>query len=223
MTALPRLLLLTDRSQLHLGRSLRRTLLECVDAGATHVVLRELDEPDSAREALAVALVDAGATVIAAHRPLPGAVGLHLPASGCNAASGHLLPPSGAAEDGLTRRYKLIGRSCHDPAEVRAAAAGGAAYVTLSPFAPSASKPGYGPPLAVGALAEAAATGIPVFALGGITPDNAAEAVRAGANGVAVMGEVMRAADPASVVVALLAGLAAEPAATEAVRQEPVR
>lgn len=208
MTALPRLLLLSDRSQLHLGRSLRRTLLECIDAGATHIVLRELDEPDSAREALAAALVEAGATVVAAHRPLPSAVGLHLPAAGCNAASGALVPPSDAAEAGVTGRYNFVGRSCHSVDEVRAAAASEAAYVTLSPFAVTTSKPGYGPPLPLHAYADAAATGVPVFALGGVTPDNAADAVRVGAHGVAVMGEVMRAADPAAVVRALLEAIA---------------
>jgi thiamine-phosphate pyrophosphorylase len=185
----PRLLLLTDRSQLHLGRSLRRTLLECVDAGATHVVLRELDEDPAAREALATALVSAGATVIAAHTPLPAAVGLHLPA-GAPWVSG-----------------PLVGRSCHSAAEVRAAAAEGAAYVTLSPFAPTASKPGYGPSLTPAEYAEAASAGIPVYALCGITSDNAAAAIAAGAHGVAVMGEVMRAEDPAAVVRALLAAL----------------
>ena len=43
MTALPRLLVLTDRSQLPLGRSLVATMAACAEAGLTHVVLRELD------------------------------------------------------------------------------------------------------------------------------------------------------------------------------------
>lgn len=201
MTELPRLLLLTDRSQLHLGRSLRRTLVECVDAGATHIVLRELDEPDSAREALAAALVDAGATVIAAHRPLPSAAGLHLP-------SAQPLPAECA---GLAPRVRsagdFVGQSCHSVDDVRAAAAAGAVYVTLSPFGPTASKPGHGPALSPGAYAAAAAAGTPVFALGGITPANVASARRAGAYGVAVMGDVMRAADPAAVVGGLLDAL----------------
>jgi thiamine-phosphate pyrophosphorylase len=45
---------------------------------------------------------------------------------------------------------------------------------------------------------------IPVYALGGIAPGNAAAARAAGAYGVAVMGAVMRAPDPAGVVAALL-------------------
>jgi thiamine-phosphate pyrophosphorylase len=189
----PRLLLLTDRSQLHLGRSLRRTLLECVEAGATHIVLRELDEEPAAREALAAALVAAGATVIAARTVLPSASGVHL-------AAGTPAPAPGT----------MFGRSCHSAAEVRAAAAEGAAYVTLSPFALTASKPGYGPALAPEEYAASAGAAIPVYALGGITPDNAADAIGAGARGVAVMGEVMRSDDPAAVVRALRAAVPAE-------------
>ena len=48
---------------------------------------------------------------------------------------------------------------------------------------------------------------IPVYALGGIEPDSAATAVGTGAYGVAVMGAVMRAADPAAVVRDLLGAL----------------
>ena len=76
----PRLLLLTDRSQLHLGRGLVRTVAECVDAGLTHVVVRELDETPEQRAALAEALAATGARVIAAREPLPHCVGVHLAA-----------------------------------------------------------------------------------------------------------------------------------------------
>lgn len=95
----------------------------------------------------------------------------------------------------------LVGRSCHDAEGVRRAVAEGLDYVTLSPFAATRSKPGYGP-----ALPEAAYVrhGLPVLALGGITVANATRAIDAGAHGVAVMGEVMRSADPAATVVRLL-------------------
>jgi len=186
---LPRLLLLTDRSQLHLSRALLPTLAECQQAGLTHVVLRELDEPSAQRAALAASLADLGLTVIAARTPLPGTAGLHLPAQGP-------VPPHPG----------LLGRSCHTRAEVATATEQGAAYATLSPYAVTDSKPGYGPPLPAGAFAGHR---LPVYALGGITPTNAAEAVAAGAHGVAVMGTVMRAADPAAVVADLLAVLGA--------------
>jgi thiamine-phosphate pyrophosphorylase len=88
---------------------------------------------------------------------------------------------------------------------VAVAAAEGAAYATLSPYAATPSKPGYGPPLPTTAFAGHP---IPVFALGGITPANVAEARAAGAYGVAVMGAVMRADEPAAVVRSLLEALA---------------
>lgn len=191
---LPRLLILTDRSQLHLGRSLVRTVAECVAVGATHVVVRELDEPEPARAALATALVDVGATVIAAHRPLPGAVGLHLPAG----KQAELTPFTSLAC--RQARAGSWGRSCHSAGEVEVAAADGAAWVFLSPYADGGSKPGRLP------LPATAFAGhpIPVFALGGITPGNAAQARAAGAYGVAVMGAVMAAAAPAAVARQLL-------------------
>jgi thiamine-phosphate pyrophosphorylase len=181
---LPRLLVPTDRSQLPLGRSLVRTVAECVEAGLTHVILRELDLPDGQRAALAAALGEVGATVIAAHRQLPGTVGTHLPAS--------------SAEDGL-------GRSCHTREDVAAAAAQGFTYATLGPVGPSRSKPGYGPPLP---RAELGGHSIPVYALGGVTAASARDLLDAGAYGVAVMGAVMRASSPKAVVRDLLAAIA---------------
>ena len=189
MTALPRLLVLTDRSQLPLGRSLCATMAACAEAGLTHVVLRELDEPLDHRAKLAELLAGLGLNVIAAHTPLPAAVGLHLPASAsCNTSSA-----------GLPR-----GRSCHSPTEVARAAEEGFDFAMLSPYALTESKPGYGPPLGPGAFGDLP---LPTYALGGITPDNAAEAVAAGAHGVAVMGAVMRAEEPAEVVRDLLAAI----------------
>ena len=98
----------------------------------------------------------------------------------------------------------MIGRSCHRAAELRDAATEGCTYATLSPIFPSASKPGYGPGLGPAALQDAA---LPVLALGGVTASNAGDCLAAGAAGVAVMGEIMRAEDPAQVVAALLDAL----------------
>ena len=79
--------------------------------------------------------------------------------------------------------------------------------MTLSPIHQRASKPGYGPPLGTDAITRAARIGVPVLALGGITAENAGAAMAAGAAGVAVMGDVMRAEKPADVVRAMLAGV----------------
>jgi thiamine-phosphate pyrophosphorylase len=50
---------------------------------------------------------------------------------------------------------------------------------------------------------------VPVLAIGGITAPRVSEVVAAGAAGVAVMGGIMRAADPGREVSALIAALAA--------------
>lgn len=181
----PRLLLLTDRAQLPQGRRLSETVEACVAAGLTHAVVRELDLDPSARRRLVEDLASLdGLTVLSARAFVPGAAGVHL-------AAGQDAPRAGPH-----------GRSCHDLDEVARAAGEGAMYVTLSPFAPTASKPGYGPPVPPGDYAVD--SGVPVLALGGIDPANAAAARAAGAHGVAVMGAVMRAPDPAAVVHGLL-------------------
>jgi thiamine-phosphate pyrophosphorylase len=183
--SVPRLLLLTDRSQLPPGGDLAEVVRACVGAGLSHVVVRERDlEPDARERLLAgLASID-GLTVISSRLPAAAAHGLHL----------------AAAQEPPTTGW--FGRSCHDAEDVRRAAAEGATYVTLSPFAATASKPGYGPPVPRQHYADD--HGVPVLALGGVDPRNARAALAAGAHGVAVMGCVMRAAEPAAVVRDLL-------------------
>ena len=94
----------------------------------------------------------------------------------------------------------IIGVSAHGLDDVVAAAAAQADYVTLSPIFLTDSKPGYGPALGTAALRAAAECDIPVLALGGVTAETAAACLAAGARGVAVMGEIMRADDPARIV-----------------------
>ncbi|GGR51049.1 thiamine-phosphate pyrophosphorylase [Nocardioides luteus] len=206
VTKLPRLLVLTDRSQLRLGRGLLPTLADCAQAGLTHVVLRELDEPPEQRARLAEAAAELGLTVIAAHTELPGAAGVQLPSAGGNTSFVGLFALSERPDSRCNSVLHLRGRSCHTPAEVARAAEEGCDYAMLSPYALTESKPGYGPPLGNAAFRDLP---LPTYALGGITPDNAAEAVAGGAHGVAVMGAVMRAEEPSQVVRDLLAVLPA--------------
>jgi thiamine-phosphate pyrophosphorylase len=98
-----------------------------------------------------------------------------------------------------------VGRSCHDASDVDRATAEGVDYLTVSPVFATASKPGYGPPLGLGRLAALCRrTTVGVYALGGVTAGNVAACRTAGAAGVAVMGEVMRAQDPARAVADIL-------------------
>ena len=102
----------------------------------------------------------------------------------------------------------LIGASAHSAAEAAALIAAGADYVTVSPVFLTESKPGYGPAIGLDGLAEAVAARLGA-ALAGVTPANAAACLAAGAAGVAVMGEVMRAADPEATVRALVEAISA--------------
>jgi len=86
------------------------------------------------------------------------------------------------------------GYSAHEIEEAFERLAEGAAYVTLSPIFDTPSKRGILPPRGVAWLREARQTLGPdaiIVALGGITADNAAEVLRAGASGVAVIRALM--------------------------------
>ena len=89
-----------------------------------------------------------------------GADGVHLPAAGVPPADARRLLGPGA----------LVGVSCHSAADVARARDGGASYAFLSPIFDTPSKRAYGPPLGLEALREAARLGLPLVALGGVTP-----------------------------------------------------
>ena len=186
---LPRLLVLTDRSQATVP--LRDAVAAAVDGGARAVVLREKDLPEQERDRLAEQL----------HAVLDPVGGVLIRAGAAGGPALHL-----AAADPLpVVRPALLGRSCHSPDELARARAEGCDYVMLSPVFPTASKPGYGPPLGLAGLAGLTPTAPPTYALGGVRPADVIGCLAAGAHGVAVMGPVMRA--PA-LVPAYLAALA---------------
>ncbi len=192
----PPLLVITDRRMAR--RLLPAVVAEALAGGCRWLLVREKDLPQSALIALVKEILDLA-------RPYSAWVGVSADAQATIEAAAHGVHlPQGAdvqsvrAQIGATR---WIGVSAHSRSEVEAAAAVGADYVTLSPIFPTQSKPGYGPALGLTTLRRVAqAAPIPVIALGGITAENAASCIEAGAAGVAVMGEIMRAADPATAV-----------------------
>lgn len=200
---LPSLLLLTDRRAAEAqGRTLVSTVASAVEAGARAVLLREKDLPAVRRLHLAQELRHAMA---GSDARLGIASDPHL-AARVDLDWVHL-----SATDPLPPDELLLGRSCHDLVEVRNAATEGCKYVTVSPVAPSASKPRYGPALGAERLAEIcqAVAPLPVYALGGVDAANAESWLAAGAQGVATMGAVMAAADPANATRQLLDALRA--------------
>lgn len=191
----PRLLLITDRHQAR--QPLEQVVRGALDGGCRWISLRDKDLRDRDRRPLARRLVKLGAEYDAAvtlHGDL--AVAEAARAAGVHVQAG---TSPGQVRDWMGGRA-LVGTSAHTRDESEQAAADGADYVTFSPIFESLSKPGYGPPLGLEALAAAvSAVSLPVIALGGVTPENAAECMRAGAGGIAVMGSIMRADDPAAV------------------------
>jgi thiamine-phosphate pyrophosphorylase len=93
-------------------------------------------------------------------------------------------------------RDAIVGVSCYDdPERARAAAEAGADYLAFGAFFPSPTKPNARratPAL----LREARHLGLPLVAIGGITPDNAAPLVDAGADLLAIVSGVFDAPDP---------------------------
>lgn len=92
---------------------------------------------------------------------------------------------------------KIIGASCYGSLELaRTATAGGASYVALGGFYPSRVKK-YPVTTAVELITQAGReTGLPVVVIGGMTPENAAVLVSAGADMVAAISSVYGASDP---------------------------
>jgi thiamine-phosphate pyrophosphorylase len=82
----------------------------------------------------------------------------------------------------------LLGLSAGSVEEAEAAEARGASYVGAGPVWETPSKPDAGPPLGLAGLAAVCdAVAVPVVAIGGVDASNAADCIRAGAAGVAVI------------------------------------
>lgn len=130
-----------------------------------------------------------------------GADGVHLPAAGVPPAEARrILPPAA-----------LVGVSCHSAADVARARDGGASFAFLSPIFDTPSKREYGAPIGVEALRAAAALGLPLVALGGVTPERTPALLAAGAAGVAAIRAWLEGPDPAAPVRATLAARGAPP------------
>ena len=108
----------------------------------------------------------------------------------------------------LLGNSRLIGVSTHALDEVRSAADCGADFVVFGPVFAPLSKGSYSPPCGREELVAACrAASLPVFALGGITPERVPELAGSGAAGVAVIGSVIGAENPELAAKSLLDAL----------------
>ena len=100
-----------------------------------------------------------------------GAHGVHLPARSILPTEFRRIAPSGF----------LIAVSCHTTTEL-----GEAEGADLAVYGPVFDTPGKGPPIGLDSLREAARTSpVPIYALGGVTAENAPWCLHAGAVGIA--------------------------------------
>ncbi len=110
------------------------------------------------------------------------------------------LPEAGLGSDAGRDSRRILSGAVHSLAAVRVAEASGADALLFSPvFAPTwkAARPG-----GLSALRDVAAeTSLPVYALGGVTPANAAHCRAAGAHGVAVLSPICGAPDPCAATI----------------------
>jgi thiamine-phosphate pyrophosphorylase len=199
----PPLLVVTDRHQA------RRPLAEIVGfalaAGCRWISLREKDLPEDEQILLARTLLP----ITRRHRAclmlhgeatlanLAGIDGVHLPSGSDTVAARELLGPG-----------KLIGLSIHTAIEAAAIDPAIVDYAIAGPAFETPSKPGYGPEIGRKGLRDlAAAARVPLLAIGGINTARIGDVIASGCAGIAVMGGVMRAADPEVEVRALTASL----------------
>jgi thiamine-phosphate pyrophosphorylase len=162
-------------------------LLECVRRNvALGVDLIQVREKDLAARALVdlvrsvVALAAGTGTRILVNERLDVALaasahGVHLPSDSPPVECLRQVAPAGF----------LIGKSTHTVAEVVVAERTGADFAVFGPVFEPLSKSSALPSRGLAGLAEACRYAIPVYALGGLTHDNAEACIAAGAAGIA--------------------------------------
>jgi thiamine-phosphate pyrophosphorylase len=126
---------------------------------------------------------------------------------------------------GLAPATFVVGATCRDPDAARRAEAEGATYLGVGPVYATGTKAGLPDPIGVRGLARvAAAVQIPVIAIAGVTAAQVPEVLDAGAHGIAVIGAVYGAPDPAEATRELLDALsAAAPMSSGSAGSAPAR
>jgi thiamine-phosphate pyrophosphorylase len=165
-------------------------------AGAKLIQLRDKCAPAgrvfAASKELAAVLCPAGVKFIVNDRPdiaaISGASGVHVGQDD--------LPPEDARR--IVGPNRWVGVSTHNLEQFREANATSADYIAVGPIFPTASKENPDPVVGLALLREVRKlTTKPLVAIGGITLERAADVFRAGADSVAVIRDLICAADPA--------------------------
>jgi thiamine-phosphate pyrophosphorylase len=205
--------LITDRD-LCGARGLVDTVREAVAGGATVVQLHDAasatrDLVDEAREIAAFSR-PAGVTFLLRDRV---DVALAAGADGVHLGRGDMRPADARALIGPDR---ILGVSIAGEDDLAPENLAGVDYLGVGPTYPSFTNPDPAAPMAIGGLeAIAARARLPMVAIGGLHAGNAADAIAAGADGVAVVSAICGTADPEAAARELREVVAAAKAARE--------
>ncbi|MFJ6206008.1 thiamine phosphate synthase [Bacillus pumilus] len=109
---------------------------------------------------------------------------------------------------------KILGVSTHNLDEVKQAMKDGADYVGMGPVYPTETKKDTRSVQGVSLITEVRRHGlhIPIVGIGGITYDNAAPVIQAGADGISIISAISQSADPKKAAEKLKALVASEKA-----------
>jgi thiamine-phosphate diphosphorylase len=185
----------TVRQELHFitnrhlsPRPLAEIVAEACAAGVRTIHLREKDLDGKPLYDLALTLRE-----ITSHYNTQLIINGRLDVALAVGADGVHLPESALPVPVVKKFFsKAVGRSVHSVAGAKETEAAGAAYLVFGHIFTTASKPAL--PQGLAALREVTSSvNIPVIAVGGITPVNAAACLKHGAAGIAVMGGIMTA------------------------------
>lgn len=192
---------ITDRSQfagseLDRSRALIDKVSEAASAGVDYIQLREKNLSAKGLERLARDVVAAvrknsptthvlinSSTDVAL---AAGADGVHLRSEDVSAADVRDIWSQMGAWQTACVSIPIIAASCHTVNSVEIAAAQSVSFAVFAPVFGKSGSPAT-PPAGLAMLAKACQKELPVFALGGITVENAASCLQAGAAGIAAI------------------------------------
>lgn len=196
---------ITDRSLVRGDTDFFNRCEQLLAGGARTILYREKDlsalrQFEMCSQLLPIVRIFRGQLIVADRVDVAlavGADGVQLSAVSLTAAAVRRMVPPGF----------LIGASCHDGTQLAAAEKGGASYALLSPIFNPSNKEVSNVLGLDGLSYHARQTSLPLVALGGITPRRAAECLRNRAVGVAAIGGLFGAEDPAAAAAAFVGAL----------------
>jgi len=167
---------ITDRKSIGGFRPLMEVIRDQMHLGIDYIQIREKDIEARELFEFTLAVLEVRDNEVRSRIPTKILLNSRADVALATGADGVHLPSDAPAE---TLPGLLVARSCHTIDEIRTSRA------NLVTFGPVFESPSKGTPLGLDALRAACHAGKPVFALGGVTWENATECMEAGAEGIA--------------------------------------